>query len=624
LLRLVARSGGRIRSFPFPARPAVIGAGAGNDLVLPFPGVSRRHARLQPLGRDLLLVDLGSKNGLVLGGQRLPQVLLSCGGEVRLGTAALTLEEAATSETELGVALAGSGGTAAAPVAAASSAGARSATAPAATAPPTTATGAVTPPARSERAALRLIRALERSAATTAGGVAPGLAAARPILGAASLLAFRTAGDDLAIVECHGPVPGEAAGQALAAAGPGGALVRIGSDGEAATVLVGAAGTAGPAGSSPRLAAVFAGAGPGADAWERDLFDYLAARLGAAADLPPPVAKPPASGLRLPAGMVPGTTPAALELLASIQAAAGSRRHVLVLGETGTGKELVARTLHASGAAAGGPFVSLNCAAIPASLAEAELFGVHGRIATGVDPRPGLFVRAHGGTLLLDEIGELALELQAKVLRVLEEREVLPLGAPTPRKLELCVIAASNRDLAAMVAAGSFRADLYYRLRGFELRVPPLRDRRADIPQLVAVFAARAAAALGKRILGISRAALARLAEHAWPGNVRELAAEVERAVLLCPDGGVVGSVHLSIPEAGAPPTPAGALPAPPASASAPTLEERVAALERETLTAALAASGGNKAAAARALGLTRNGLHYKLERLGLVPARRR
>ncbi|HVR07849.1 MAG TPA: sigma 54-interacting transcriptional regulator [Thermoanaerobaculia bacterium] len=600
MLRLVARSGGRIRSFPFPAGAAVIGAAAGNDLVLPFRGVSRRHARLQPLGRDLLLVDLGSKNGLVASGQRLPQVLLSCGGEVGLGTATLTLEEVATSETELGLALAGDAGFAAAP--------------------PSTATGAVTPPARSVRAALRLIRVLERSPGTADGGVAPGLAAARPILGAVSLLAFRVAGGEAVIVECHGPVPGEAAGQVLAAAGPGGAMVAVGAGGEAATVLLGAAGT----GQGWRLAAVFAGAGPGADAWERDLFDYLAARLGAAAE-PPPPAKPPAAGLRLPEGMVPGTSPAALALLDMIAAAAGSRRQVLVLGETGTGKELVARTLHASGPAAAGPFVTLNCAAIPASLAEAELFGVHGRIATGVDPRPGLFVRAQGGTLFLDEIGELPLELQAKILRVLEEREVLPLGAPAPRKLEVRVIAAANRDLAAMVAAGSFRADLYYRLRGFELRVPPLRERRADVPRLAAAFADRAAAALGKRILGISRGALARLAEHAWPGNVRELAAEVERAVLLCPDGGVVGSGHLSIPEAGASQAQAAAaapIP-PPEPAPAPTLEERVAALERETLTAALAATGGNKAAAARALGLTRNGLNYKLARLGLISAHR-
>jgi DNA-binding NtrC family response regulator len=614
VLRLVARSGGRIRSFPFPTRAAVLGAAAGNDLVLPFAGVSRRHARLQPLGRDLLLVDLGSKNGLVCSGQRLPQVLLACGGEVCLGTAALTLEETATSDTELGVALAGQAESSAAP--------------------PATATGAVTPPARSVRAALRLIRVLERSGRAAAGGMTPGLAAARSILGAASLLAFRAAGDDVAIVECHGPVPGEAAGQALAAAGPGGALTRLGGNGEATTVLLGVAG----AGEDLRLAAIFTGAGPGADAWEWDLFDYLAARLGAAAAPPPAPAKPPGAGLRLPEELVPGVSPAALALLDSIKAAAGSRRDVLVLGETGTGKELVARTLHASCLAAAGPFVALNCAALPAGLAEAELFGVHGRVATGVDPRPGLFVRAHRGTLLLDEIGDLALELQAKLLRVLEEREVLSLGAPAPRRLEVRVIAASNRDLSAMVAAGAFRADLYYRLRGFEIRVPPLRERRADVPQLAAAFAARAAAALGKRILGISRGALVRLTEHAWPGNVRELAAEIERAVLLCPDGGAIGMTHLSVPAAaaGALATQAAAVPAradapqaevaaaaPPRPAPAPTLDERIAALERETLTAALAATGGNKAAAARALGLTRNGLNYKLKRLGLAPSHR-
>ncbi|HVT17786.1 MAG TPA: sigma 54-interacting transcriptional regulator [Thermoanaerobaculia bacterium] len=598
MLRLVARSGDRVRLFSFPIRSAVIGAAAGNDLVLPFPGVSRRHARLQPLGRDLLLVDLGSKNGLVCGGQRVPQALLSCGGEVCLGTAALTLEESATSETELGLTLA--------------------CEPERVEPPPTTPSFAPEPPVRSMRAALRLIRRVERSA-WAAGAGAPGLAAARPILGAASVFAFRATGDDIAITDCHGEVPVAAVGRALAKAGPQGGLLRIAGESAPATVLLGAAGT----GGTLRIAAIFAGTGPGAEAWERDLFDYLAGRLGAAGEPSPPGAtQPPTALLRLAEGLVPGTSEAAVALLDKVKAAAGSRREILVLGETGTGKELVARTLHASSARSAGPFVAINCAAIPADLAEAELFGVHGRVATGVDPRPGLLARAHGGTLFLDEIGELALDLQAKLLRVLAEREVLALGASAPRAIEVRVISASNRDLAALVAAGGFRADLYYRLRGFEIFVPPLRERRADIPQLAAAFANRAAAAYGKRVLGISRRALACLTEYSWPGNVRELAAEVERAVLLCPDGGVLATEHLALGEGGGHAVPAAAAAAP-SPAPALTLEERIAALERETLTAALAASGGNKAAAARALGLTRNGLNLKLKRLG-IEARRR
>jgi DNA-binding NtrC family response regulator len=586
VLHLVARCGRRVRVFPFPDREAVLGAAPEGDLALPFPGVSRQHARLVPVGRDLLLIDLGSKNGLVCGGERLPQALLTPGGEVRLGGAALTLEEIPTSEAEPALAV---------PCAPERSAAPRS-------------TSSLAPPAepRSPRAALRLIRLLERSAAAEESG----LTAARPVLGAESLLLFHPAGDDVAIVECCGSLPSAALARALAKADPQGGLLRLAAPESEATVLVGAAG-----GDRPRLAALFASPGPGPAEWERDFFDYLAGRMGAAGAPPAPSGEATGAELQLAPGMIPGNAPASQALLAALEAAAHSRRDALILGETGTGKELAARTLHASGPAAGGPFLAINCAAIPAELAEAELFGIHGRVATGVDPRPGLFVRAGGGTLFLDEIGELAPGLQAKLLRVLEEREVLPLGAPMPRKIDVRVISASNRDLASEVAAGRFRADLYYRLRGVQIHVPPLRERRDDIPTLAAAFAARAAAAQGKRILGIGRGALAALVAHGWPGNVRELASEIETAVVLCPEGGVLATDHLGLrpAERGEPAAPA--RPAPEA-----TLDERIAALERETLTAALAASGGNKAKAARALGLTRNGLNLKLKRLGITP----
>jgi DNA-binding NtrC family response regulator len=590
VLRLIARCGRRVRVFPFPAGEAVLGAAEDSDLVLPFPGVSRRHARLLPVGRDLLLVDLESRNGLVCGGERLPQALLARGGEVHLGGAALSLEEIPSSEAEPELPIAWE---------------------PERIAPRPTSTLEPAVEARSPRAALRLIRSLARSA----GGAGPGLAAALPILGAEALLRFHPAGDDLAVVECHGPLPSDAVARALAGAAeaePQGDLLRIDVPEAEATILLGGCGADGA-----RLAAVFAAPGPGAGGWERDLFEYLASHLGAAGSPPAAARGAPEPALRLAPGMIPGASPAAAALLAAIEAAARGRRDVLVLGETGVGKELAARTLHASGPAADGPFLAINCAAIPAELAEAELFGIHGRVATGVDPRPGLFVRACGGTLFLDEVGELAPELQAKLLRVLEEREVLPLGAPAPRRIEVRVVSASNRDLAAEVAAGRFRADLYYRLRGVEILVPPLRERRADIPLLAAAFAARAAAAQGKRILGIGRAALALLVAHDWPGNLRQLASEMERAALLCPEGGVLATDHLSVrpAEREAPAAPALAGPAPPA-----TLGERIAALEREAVTAALAASGGNKASAARALGLTRNGLNLKLKRLGLAP----
>jgi DNA-binding NtrC family response regulator len=575
-----------------PEGEAVIGAAADADLVLPFPGVSRRHARLLPAGRDLLLVDLASKNGLVSGGERLPQALLTKGREVHLGGAALTLEEVPDSEVEPALAV----------------------SCPPEPAPPSRSTSFHAPPPelRSPRAALRLIRSLGGSSADEETG----LAAAGPVLGAETLLLFHVDGDDIALVECHGAFPEAATARLLALADRQTALPDPSTG---ALILLGEIGGRG----TPRLAAIFSPPGPAETAWERDLFDYLAARLaGAAAPSLRPAAQPvskPAPALRLAPGMVPGVSPGGQALLAEIEAAAQSRRDVLVLGETGTGKELAARTLHASGPAAGGPFVAINCAAIPADLAEAELFGIQGRVATGVDPRPGVFTRANGGTLLLDEIGELAPELQAKLLRVLEEREVLPVGAPAPRKIEVRVVSASNRDLAEEVAAGRFRADLYFRLRGVQITVPPLRERREDIPILAAALAGRAASERGKAILGIGRGALARLVAHNWPGNVRELASEMERAVHLCPEGGVLSTHHLTIePPAGRAPGVQAAAPVQPE----PSLAERVAALERAALAAALAASGGNKAKAARALGLTRNGLNLKLKRLGIEPER--
>lgn len=314
--------------------------------------------------------------------------------------------------------------------------------------------------------------------------------------------------------------------------------------------------------------------------------------------------------------MIVGESAAFANLLADLEAAVRSRLDVLLLGETGTGKELLARAIHTSGPASEGPFVAVNCAAIPGDLLEAELFGVQAKVATGVDPRTGLVVQAHGGTMFLDEVAELEERLQAKLLRVLQEREVRPLGAPKPRPVQVRFISASNRNLAALVQAGRFRADLYYRLRGFEVRVPSLRDRREDLPSLISALVARAAADYGKRIAGVSRRALTQLIEHPWPGNVRELQDEVRRAVSRCPDGGVLESGFFTFQKSGLQDSdPPLEIPAPPPPRM---LEERVNDLEREALLEALARTGGNKTKAAQALGLTRNGLNLKLKRLGL------
>jgi transcriptional regulator with PAS, ATPase and Fis domain len=283
--------------------------------------------------------------------------------------------------------------------------------------------------------------------------------------------------------------------------------------------------------------------------------------------------------------------------------------------------------VHASGPNASGPFVAINCAAIPSELLESELFGVHGRVATGVDPRPGLFIQADGGSIFLDQIGELAEPLQAKLLRVLQEREVLPLGASGPRKIDVRVIASSNRDLLQRTEESRFRADLYYRLRGLQFHIPPLRERREDIPALVLAFVTRASEAHHRRVQGVSRKALQLLMEHDWPGNVRELQSEVERAVLVCHRGGTLqaeqfGSVKWAVDRKSAAPSgadkPSATLPMAVPRHDDGTLPERIDALERKAIKDTLRAARGNKSLAARMLGITRNGLAIKMKRLNI------
>jgi two-component system response regulator FlrC len=229
-----------------------------------------------------------------------------------------------------------------------------------------------------------------------------------------------------------------------------------------------------------------------------------------------------------------GDAPCFRQLVEQVDRAARVDATVLLTGESGTGKELVARLLHARSERRPGPFVAINCAALPAELLEAELFGVARGAYTGADrDRKGHFERAHRGTLLLDEIGELPLGLQAKLLRVLEERVVVPLGCGEGRPVDIRVVAATHRDLTREVASGRFRQDLYFRLRVIPLGIPPLRERRGDIPQLACHLAEQAAQRLGRPAPRLTPAALERLAAHPWPGNVRELRNVVERAVVL-------------------------------------------------------------------------------------------
>ena len=302
-----------------------------------------------------------------------------------------------------------------------------------------------------------------------------------------------------------------------------------------------------------------------------------------------------------------GDSPPMRALTATIERLAGRDVTVLVRGETGTGKELVASHLHALGRRSAGPLVRFNCAAVPAELAEAELFGhARGAFTGAKDARDGYFARADRGTLVLDEIGELPLAIQPKLLRALADGEIQPVGAARPERVDVRVIACTHRDLRALADAGGFRDDLYYRLAVVELQVPPLRDRAADVPDLARTFAARAAARFGLDTIVLDDALIAALAARAWPGNVRELDNVVTRLVALS-DGGRLGLDDL-----------ARAAPAAAASSGSGPFRDRVDSFERELIAAALREAGDNRAAAARALGLSRVTLLDRMKRLGL------
>ncbi|ABM30784.1 sigma-54 dependent transcriptional regulator [Paracidovorax citrulli] len=332
-------------------------------------------------------------------------------------------------------------------------------------------------------------------------------------------------------------------------------------------------------------------------------------------------AAPPAPAARAGAdeadGELIGVSEAMREVHKRIGLAAASEAPVLVQGETGTGKELVARALHRHSARSAGPFVALNCAAIPKELLESELFGhVKGAFTGAATDRPGCFRAADGGVLLLDEIGDMAPDVQAKLLRALQEGEVTPLGSHRPVKVDVRVVAATHRDLTAAVREGRFREDLRYRLDVLQIALPPLRERLADIVPLAEHFLRRAAAPQPAKRLApdAARALLA----HGWPGNVRELRNAMERVQAL-QRGPVVGAADLDL---GPPPASAaasgtddGALPQDWLDVPLPEAVER---LERQLIAHALEQARGNRSLAARRLGIHRQLLYSKLAQYGM------
>jgi two-component system NtrC family response regulator len=309
-----------------------------------------------------------------------------------------------------------------------------------------------------------------------------------------------------------------------------------------------------------------------------------------------------------------GESPAIRRLLADIDRVGPARTSVLVVGETGTGKELVARALHRASPRAAGPLVTVNCAAFAESLLESELFGHERGAFTGAAERKrGLLEVADGGTLFLDEIGEFPLALQPKLLRVLQERRFRRVGGTAEIESDVRLIAATHRDLPAMLAAGSFREDLYYRLNVVALQVPPLRERPEDIPLLALHFLRRFARELDRPAALLAPATLEALRGYPWPGNVRELQNAVERGVLFCAGDTLLPSDLPPPLGAAAPPAPALSLP--PLDRPLPELLD---ALEGELIRQALVRARGVQAQAAELLGISRSNLQYKLKKYGL------
>ena len=356
-----------------------------------------------------------------------------------------------------------------------------------------------------------------------------------------------------------------------------------------------------------------------------------APRLGAAELLSLPIdaervaallREAPAAGARVPLppvdggdGELVGSSPALLAVFQTVGRVAGSDATVLVTGESGTGKELVARALHGASARAAGPFVAVNCAAIPEDLLESELFGHERGAFTGAVARKvGRFERANGGTLFLDEIGDMSLVLQAKILRALQEREIERLGGEERIRLDVRVVAATHRDLPALIASGDFREDLFYRLAVVRLHLPPLRERPGDVRALALYYAARFAREHARPVQAVSEDALRRLEAHRWPGNVRELRNLMERAVLLA-TGPVLLPKHVTV-DSHEPPPPAG----PVATLPGYSVDMTMAQVEALHIAQVLERVDNHFVKAAEILDMHRNTVSRKALEYGIIP----
>ena len=608
--RLSGEVDGEPRTFQLTSSTVRIGSHKENDVVLRVAGVSRRHVVLTQVDGRLWVEDRGSKNGTWINGYRVTRATMELGDELSVGSVALRLEGAHPQDARLALSFAGDG-------------------------------RETQPWTRSSRD-LRETDFLHDESTVTSPVLRPlqsfveALASPRATrwvdsldvllthLGcsAVAVLSWRQ-GEDPALVAVTGDVDGirraldqhtvplsRARDRAaelgvwqleVISGGPVAGMQPLSRDEAGALLLTGEFPERATCGPLLRL------------------LGLLVTHLGPLNAAEPSAQTEPGIRLSFPEGHVAGRSPEIERLYREMETVCSGSYPILILGETGSGKEMISRTLHSSSPRGDQAFVAVNCAAIPADLIEAEMFGVVKGAATGVAPRPGCFVRADGGTLFLDEVGELHPDLQAKLLRALEYGEVQPVGGKLVQ-VDVRVISATNVDLERRIQDGGFRADLYYRLAASVIQIPPLRQRREDLPILIQHFVERFAAELDLHVRGVTQRAFDLLLDYPWPGNVRELQHELRRAVQkMTPqqalDSSLLSEKFLHVPE----PVEQTALSAgehPVTPAEPPktlVLKERVAEVEREVIAAALTKAEGNKTLAAQLLQISRNTLATKM-----------
>jgi DNA-binding NtrC family response regulator len=577
----------------------VLGSAVEGGVALPAREVSRRHAVVRVGEHGVSVEDLDSKNGTFVNGVRVRRSALQEGDWLQLGPVVLALEAVSLEDLELGIAASVAGSPDRSHV------GRRDQT--------TDLGAAQRAPAPWSEAlagfARHVLRPGNPDVEAALGALAAGLEASPVALLSCrkgdSVLCRRVVGEVGDLAELATPAVMRAA---LAPLRSGDDIASGFVDGDRPFALA-------ARGAADDWETVLVVAGRAATPDLRPVLETALRMLDHehAGDASPAPTSGPDRGDRLvfPSGHVVCQSVPMQAVYRQLELLLAGRMPVLVTGETGVGKEHVVRILHLSSDRAREALEVVNCAAIPAELLEAELFGIEEGVATGVRAREGCFRRADGGIVFLDEIGDMPASLQAKLLRTLQDGEVHPVGARRPVRIDVRVVTATNTDLEERMRAGWFRRDLYYRIAGCRVHVPPLRERAADVPPLVERFVRRSVAETGRRVRGVSVAALHRLARADWPGNVRELENEVRRLVQLCPDGAAIesGMVAASI---GSAPAPA------PVAHDDLHLKRRVADLERMLVRQALVRAEGNLSEAARLLGVSRNGLVMKMQRLGI------